>query len=330
MTSGYRDRARAVLIHGREDDATPGPVYKGAFARWYELATVRRSRDCRLDPADELPPYFSPELVPAATHPEVTRRGPVVVHDLLVRRLYQYLTFTIELEALAVLPVTTRIARGRLGIEIPHAMRRDAFKITTDESWHAQFSFDLIEQVEWRTHLPYAPCEPSFLSRLDAVRSTMAARLRGLDDVMFAIVSETLISTLLAQLPTDPRLPAAVRETIADHALDEGRHHAYFKSLLDMVWLRLDSRDRAAIGPLLPDLMRAFLEPDVRSLEADLRAVGLGMDDARGVIEESLPADAVDREIAAGAASTTRYFQAVGALEDSATADAFQAGHLVS
>lgn len=331
VTGGYRDLARIELIRSHQDkrDASAVP-YRGAFSRWSDLASVRRARERRLEQTEHLPLYFSPELVPVSRHPEVVRRGPVVVHDLLVRRLYQYLTFTVELETLAVLPVTSRISRGRLGLDIPCAMQRDAFKITTDEAWHAQFSYDLIDQVEQRTGVTYAPSEPSFLGRLDAVHSAAAPRVHGLDDVMFAVVSETLISSLLSQLPTDARLPAAVRETVTDHALDEGRHHAYFKTLLGLIWPRLEPRDHAAMGPLLPALMRAFLEPDLGSLEADLRAVGLSRDEAHGVVEESLPAHDVDRDIATGAASAVRYFREVGALDEPATADAFRAARLIA
>ena len=136
-------------------------------------------------------------------------------------------------------------------------------------------------------------------------------------------------NSFLGAVRTRTSLPAAVRELVADHALDEGRHHAYFRTLLRLVWPRLDRADRAAVGPLLPELMRAFLEPDVPSLEADLRAVGLSRDEARGVLAESLPAAAVDRDIAAGAASAVRYFREVGALDDPATAEAFESARLV-
>lgn len=327
MDGPYADLARVELVpaRNRRPGATPEQVYRGSFTRWWASATVRRARAVRADSEDAGPEvHFSPELVAVSRHPAVVALGPEAVQELLVRRLYDYLTFTIELESLAVIPVTNRISRGRLGVEIPDAMRQDAFKITTDEAYHAQFSYDLIHQVEVDTGVPYLPVEPAFVRRLDEIRRGMPARVRGLEDVLFAVGSETLISTLLAELPTDDRLPQLVRETIADHALDEGRHHAYFRDLLYRVWPAIHERDRAAVGPWVPAMIRAFLAPDEPALVRALVAVGVDATDAPDVLAEASPPEFVTADVAAGAASAVRYFTAVGALEDAQCAEAFE------
>src|SRR4029079_18312949 len=181
-----------------------------------------------------------PELMPVVGHPLVVDRGPGVVERLLVGRLYQYLHFTTELEELAVVPVVSKIARGRAGIALSPAMCADAFNIATDETWHAQFSYDLMRQVQWLTAVPWRPPElPLFVDRLDEVRQRLDPEIRGVEALLFAIVSETLISSILSDLPRDRRLPTAVREVVADHAEDEGRHHAYFRGVLRVLWSSL-------------------------------------------------------------------------------------------
>src|ERR687886_110138 len=49
--------------------------------------------------------------------------------------------------------------------------------------------------------------------------------IAGLTKVFFTVVSETLISAILSDIPHDQRVVGAVRAVIADHAEDEGRHH---------------------------------------------------------------------------------------------------------
>ena len=107
--------------------------------------------------------------------------------------------------------------------------------------------------------------------------------------IFFTIVSETLISAILADIPADQRVVVAVRELVADHAQDEGRHHAYFSRLLEFTWPRLNKRQRAAIGPLLPEMILAFLEPDFVAIAGNLRACGLTAEQIDEVMTESYP-----------------------------------------
>jgi P-aminobenzoate N-oxygenase AurF len=326
----------------RSGPATSGPTvlqaaqpvgasaYRSGFARWYERASVRRSpRRLLLDGAQHRV-YFPPELVPAVSHRLVVAQGPDAVRSILVDRLHQYLQFTVELEATAVVPVTSAIARRRSGLLLPDAMYADAFRISTDEAWHAQFSYDLIMQVAATTGIaPWFVEPPAFAGRLDEIRDQLDPALRRLPDLIFAVISETLISAILSDLPHDDRLPKAVRDAVADHAEDEGKHHAYFRTLLGFLWPALDAEQRRALGPWVPRLIWAFLEPDYRAMGHALAAVGLGPDEVEQVLHEAYPLAAVSRTIAGAAGSTVRYFREVGALDDARTRDAFCAAGLL-
>lgn len=326
----YRELALADLVrvrsHRQNSAAEPPTEYESPFLRWDDRASVRRNpRRVLGEPGDDAV-YFPPELFPAASHPLVLAAGPDVVHRLLVCRLYDYLSFTTELEEMAVIPVAGKLSRGRAGIDLPEQMRFDAFKIVTDEAWHAQFSDDFARQVESRTGVPRRNAgTPAFVGRLDAIRERLPPPVRGMEGLLFAIVSETLISGILAGLPGDPRLPRAVRDLVRDHAEDEGRHHVYFRRLLRHLWPALDRAQRRAVGPLLPEIVYAFLEPDYRWIVANLRGCGLSAEQAEQVLLESWPVDHVVRDTAAAARSVVRYFTEIGALDDPATAEAFQA-----
>ncbi|MEV7519287.1 diiron oxygenase [Streptomyces sp. NPDC091371] len=152
--------------------------------------------------------FFSPELVPAFSHPLLQRAEPHVREAVLIHRLYEYLRFTIDLEQSAVIPVTGHISRGMSGLDLPEPMRADAFKIVTDEAWHAQFTYEILSQVRARTGVaPALPEAPTFTSELARIHEALPHEIRGLDEMLFAIVSETLISSVLEDLPQDERLP---------------------------------------------------------------------------------------------------------------------------
>ncbi len=120
--------------------------------------------------------------------------------------------------------------------------------------------------------------------------------------IFFTIVSETLISAILSGIPSDPRVVTAVRELVADHAQDEGRHHAYFSRLLEFTWPRLSKAQRALIGPLLPEMILAFLEPDFVAIAGNLRACGLTAEQIDQVMTESYPPATVSAGIRVGVA----------------------------
>ncbi|MGW4272671.1 diiron oxygenase [Streptomyces sp. SID10815] len=274
--------------------------------------------------------YFPPELVPAVSHPLVRELGPEGVRHILVQRLYQYLHFTTELESVAVLPVTLSLSRGQDDLRLAPAMRQDAFKITTDEAWHAQFSHDLMAQVAAETGVPLQLGESSFIRRLEGIRADMEADLRAIQSLVFCIVSETLISAILSDLPQDRRLPRAVRELVRDHSEDEGKHHAYFRSVLSHFWHSLSAGQRRQLGPWLPELVFTFLEPDYRAIAGSLLAAGLTGAQAEAVLAESYPAASVRASVAEASRTTVRYFAEVGALDDPGTLEAFHAAGLTA
>ncbi|WP_326580825.1 diiron oxygenase [Actinacidiphila glaucinigra] len=305
--------------------------YKSSFGKWEERASVRVKPRRVLDGALEGITFFPPELVPAASHPLIEGAGqPGARHRLLLQQLYNYLCFTTDLETAAVIPVVARIGSGSSGLDLPPSMESDAFKISTDEAWHAQFSRDLVDQLEAHTGVARLRVgAPAFLGRLRGIRMTSERHLRGVDDLLFAVVSETLVSTLLSDLPKDRRLPRPVREVVADHAEDEGRHHAYFRDFLRYLWSALDARQRSAAGVLAPRLIRAFLEPDYTFLGAALLDIGLTRDEVAQVLVESYPADRLALDIRQASRATVRYFKEVGAVRDPATGDAFQEAGLL-
>ncbi len=308
-----------------------GPAqYHSRFRHWHTRATVRTGRRHILAADSGQAVFFPPGLLPIVSHPLVAGRGQAAVSAILVARLHQYLQFTVDLEATTVVPITSHLARGRSGLVLPAEMRADAFKIATDEAWHAQFSFDLMAQVAAATSVePRWEDDPAFGSRLCELRGQIPGDLLCAFELLVAVVSETLISRILADMPHERRLPRAVREVVADHAFDEGKHHAYFHSLLQFLWPALGASQRRELGPLVPAVIWAFLEPDYRAQGQVLRTAGLSPQEAEQVLQETYLPRFVRQTVSDAARSTVGYFREVGALSDSRTRDAFAAAGLL-
>lgn len=309
--------------------------YVGFFERWDALASVRRKprRLFLSGESAELALYFPPELYPIALHPLVAAMGEAVVRTLLLQRLYDYLDFTTDLETVAVIPVATKISRGRSGLHLPAQMRSDALKIVTDEAWHAQFSDDFSRQIARETGCPplrfNGDQPPAFATRLDRIREQLPHNLRGIETLLFAIVSETLISGILADIPRDERIPVSVREVVRDHAEDEGRHHVYFRSVFRRLWPALTPLERSSIGRIIPSIVYSFLEPDYGLAAQHLSTLGMTASEIEQVISESWTKEAVQGDIAQSAAPLIRYLKEAGAVDDARTAESFYRAGLI-
>jgi hypothetical protein len=275
--------------------------------------------------------YFAPELAPVSLHPEVVALGPAFVRRVLVDHLYRYLDFTAHLEHDVVNVVASRIALRKTGFELPADMVHDAYKLYCDEAYHALFSADLKRQVEAATGIVVAHSRvPRALQSLRAIQSAAPRELRSLIKLFFVIVSETLISATLIQIPKDPRVVTAVRKIVADHAEDEGRHHAYFASLLDVVWPRMTPRQRATIGPLIARFIVEFLQPDFAAIRSGLAACGLPPNKVEEIVADSYPAQQIVTAARTMAKATLRLCERNGVFDEPGTRDCFQTFGLIS
>jgi hypothetical protein len=194
-------------------------------------------------------------------------------------------------------------------VRLPAEMRLDAYKIYCDEGYHTLMCADLAEQVRVTTGVnPRLPREPFFLRRLAEIQDSIPAGLRALAELLFVIVSETLISATLADVKDSTDVVGAVRETISDHAADEGRHHAYFATFLKFLWGQLTQAERDCAGSWVPSLADAFLRPDVAAVREELAGYGMSPDDSEVVLGEVFPAGVTDAHRGHIARHTLRYF----------------------
>lgn len=308
---------RLLLAQGgdRDEGDPPASGYHSPLRSWHERASVRTApRRLVGDPADRF--YFSPDLVPVAGHRLVKSLPDLVFRTILIQHLYRYLDFTAKLESLVVNRTVLGIAHGTVGVRLPEAMRFDAYKIYCDEAYHTLFSADLARQVEKKSGIvPVLPEQSFFLRRLAAFQDELPTRYRPLLELVFVVISETLISGTLAEVPDRSDVVSAVRETVADHATDEGRHHAYFAAFLNYLWAQLSATDRLRASLWVPRLMDAFLRPDLLAIREELVGHGLSEEDADTVVADVYSFEAVSAHRSGVARQTLRYFSELDAFE---------------
>ena len=288
--------------------------YRSPLRSWHERAAVRTAPRRHVhDDGDMV--YFSPDLVPVAAHPLVRSLPDPIFRQILIQHLYRYLDFTAKLESIVVNWAVLGIANGTVGVDIPTEMRLDAHKIYCDEAYHTLLSADLARQVELATGVrPRLPDQPFFLRRLAQIQAEVPTEDRALVELLFVVISETLISATLAEIPDRAGVVSAVRETVTDHAADEGRHHAYFAIFLRMLWGQLTPVERSRAGLWVPRLTDAFLRPDLPAIRAELTDYCMRAEDIDTVLGEVFPKDVVAAHRTLVARQTIRYFAELDAF----------------
>ncbi|MET8233416.1 diiron oxygenase [Micromonospora sp. NPDC005298] len=291
---------------------------------WYEKSGVRGSpRRVVSDDDDILKDFFPRHLVTHLAHPAVAETDEVFKRYLLAQHLYQWLNFTKAFEVGVVCRATKLIAEQDCGIEVPSRVRMDAYKILVDESYHALYSVDAVEQIQTRSGIEALPYDfQPFLDNLDRIGADHPQH-RRLVELVQVFVFETLITGLLVDIPKDPNVVTLVREIARDHAIDEGRHHVYFADFFGRLWGQLDSGDRKVVAALLPDLIVRSLQPATRSASSALREIGFSPAATRSIIAESYDPESVTAGIRSSAERTIGILENYGVLDHPGAREGF-------
>jgi hypothetical protein len=300
------------------------------FVKWDACAAIRTKPRQRLRPPGDNGKeyaYFSPDLVPLIAHPLVHERG--LGREVTIQHLYRYLHFTAVLEQQLVNPVLLRIATDGYPFELPKSMILDAHRIYCDEGYHALCAVDLTHQIEERTgSAALDQTHPQAFRDLATLVAGVPESQRHLLELAFIIVSETLVSAILTKSHLDVRVEPAIRQVILEHAQDEAVHSAYFSDLARLAWPQLTPEVRSMIGQHLPQLIIAFLSPDLPHLTRVLTALGYTGEECRRMLGEAMPRHEVLSGIRNACAVTVGLFRTLGAMQDPATAAAFRSSGL--
>jgi hypothetical protein len=269
--------------------AGPGPV-PAALADWERRACVRTAPWRTLDPLEPDRVYFPAWAAPHLVHPLVAALDAAARERLAIDYLYQYLLFTVCLEVETVNDVVGRMATGAVG-DLPAVMRAQALGIYCDEAYHAVANMDLLEQVAAHTGVPVPQAAYGEYEDVGARLAGIGRRLLPADPGLAAqlrvIVFETVVTSILSEIPEDPAVYSAIRDVVRDHARDERRHHAFFMRYLTLLWPRLPEATRPAAAATIPELINACLRWDTGPVRDSLDRAGLAPGQAAAVIADS-------------------------------------------
>jgi hypothetical protein len=283
------------------------------FSRWNERSWIR-SKPMRQDTIVGLP--FSPDLVPLASHSAIAQDHNLWM-TVLAYRLLAHLQFTTLLELNHVNPVCSALSLGSAPINLNIQQRNDALKIYCDEGGHALFVELFSTQVKETFTLGDSVLgRPIFEKVLNDIIAEHQTKLSpDLIKLFFVTISETLVTKILKQVPSDPKVANVVRNVIGDHAADEALHGAYFQALFPLLWQNLSSLEKQEMVKILPRLVWAFLGPDYDVEYNVLKALDFSDVDAKGILQEVFVASDVAAGVKQAASPTLRMFQKAGVFE---------------
>lgn len=275
---------------------------------------------------------FSESLFPLVRHPLIKAAGPMAASWLLAQRLYGYLDWTFALETDVVLPVARRMAAADFyQLQAGADLATDARRIILDEEFHAAEAIDAKHAVVKATGIlpatPYIP--PSFMTRLETVERRTESHEQQWVRFVFTLVSETLITGLLTDLPRDDTVLPVVRETVRRHAIDEAGHHRVFAKVMAIAWDRWSQEQRERYAPWFAEFLKAFLAPDENSTAHWLKHLGLAREDIRAVIEDVFAPSAQAQRIREASEPSLRAMRRAGLFDHQSFVDALGADGLI-
>ena len=316
-------------LAGNDPRGTAEDGSKWRLADWSTAATVRAVARRRLADKDRGLP-FSPELVPLMSHALVRSRDDAVQRMILGQKLHSYFRFTTHLELKAVLPACTMIGLKESAIRTTDEFAHDGFKIAVDEAHHAYCAEDMKQQLTAITTIrPYRERPPAFLRMLAGERDALDGKFKQLALLAFTCVSETLITSSLANVPADERVIRAIRDVIMDHARDEAKHHGYFSCFMETMWAQFTVEERDVVGPLFAKFIGTFLSHDAEAESDWLEAAGFSGADRTRIVAESYEAIDLRKIHRQASKPTVALMNRFGMLDHPATTDALAAAGLV-
>jgi hypothetical protein len=284
---------------------------------WYERAGVRGQLRRILHEDRETGLVLFPESqIPYLRHEGLADLPPDARRALVARHLYQYLLFTVHLETKAVNRGVAMVAHNEVDFSVDPQTRLDAFKIYCDEGYHALYSLDIIQQIEAATGIAALPYDfQPRLDRLDRTGDRFLPEHSDLAKLLQVVVFETVVTSILSDVPRDPTVYRAVREVVGDHARDEAHHHAFFVKFFRELWTSLPTGLRGSVARSLPHFIDDCLRPDLAPIRASLRAAGLAAPLVEDILDDCYSEEAMRTAIRSASRHTVRLFADVGVVD---------------
>ncbi|WP_322881313.1 diiron oxygenase [Pandoraea sputorum] len=277
---------------------------------WREVAAVTR---CATElPFPPLLPghlFFNVSLMPYATHPLVCAQGQAARQRLSALRLGDYLNKTEQVELFI---VNRAIEKMLDRDDITAVSRDDLLAIYTDEGFHTWMMERFrLQMLRAAGHVMEKGTSRG-VARVLALCESVSPAYAGIASIAAATVTETLITGTLRQAGAGDEIYPPVHTLLSEHGADEMRHQAAFVRFASEWVPDLSLGERECLNQLLPELMMAFLAPEIATWREHLCAIGLGETEADRVLLESVDPLAVGVQMMEAARVPRRLFERLG------------------
>src|SRR3990167_7316257 len=271
--------------------------YTKYFDQWDKQSSVRSKPNTYSMPADGLSAelrskrWFLPDGVPILTHPLLKNLDQDKEQYILGRFLLQFLEYGTILEHEFINTILAEMAMGECGIPLPDRMRLDAFKIYTDEAYHACFNMAATQEIRNYIGLPVSDGWPLQNSRLTGLRNLIPldkSKENFLIRFGIVVASETIapkeLSETMKGIVIDP-----IYNLFVDHAEDEKKHCMYFSTLFELVWNYLSADEKKFLGMIFPKILKSFVDINKIALYDALEKIEVDRESAEIIIADSYP-----------------------------------------
>lgn len=179
-------------------------------------------------------------------------------------QLLEFVEKTTIFEVEHVNNVANSLALGKYDFEIPNILKVDAFKIYTDEGFHALFSKKMSDDIKkyYKIEDDITPYLKNFFSKLNNIGSKFGKKYSYLSNLSSTIVSESMIvqdiSNEMRGIVYEP-----IIEMFKDHMIDEAYHANYFGTLLKVIWPQLSDKQKEIMSSNLCESILLMSKPRV-------------------------------------------------------------------
>jgi hypothetical protein len=297
---------------------------------WYRRSMVRAGERPRLEGEEQEKELFPAHQIPHLHHPALADRLPEQRRRLIAHHLYQYLLFTVHLEVKVVNRAVLHLVWGLSGVDIASSTRLEALSIYCDEGYHALTCLDVVQQIAAATGIAPPPYDfgPT-LGRLDRTVQKLFPHEPVLAELLQVFVFETVVTSILSEVPNDPAICKVVRQVVHDHARDEGRHHVFFSTFFAELWAVLSPDERGRVARCLPELAHACLRWDLAPIRWSLESTGLRKDIVADVLADCYGDHAAIPAVRSAARHMVQLCTSPGVLEMPGGREAFIAHGLM-
>ncbi len=305
--------------------------YEKYFDQWDQQSAVRSKPNTYSMQADRVryelsgKRWFIPDGVPILAHPLFKNLEQDKEQYILGRFLLQFLEYGTILEHEFINTILAEMAMGECGIPLPDRMRLDAFKIYTDEAYHAYFNMEATHQIRNYIGLPVSEAWPLQNSRLTGLRKLIPqdkSKENFLIRFGIVVASETIapkeLSETMKGIVIDP-----IYNLFVDHAEDEKKHCIYFSTLFEVVWKYLSNEEKKFLGMMFPKILKAFVDINKIALHDTLKKIDVDYDSAEKIISDSYPSDFCVNRALSVASSTFYNLERLGVYDIPGVRDEF-------